>query len=91
MSESQISKCLPCHPSLHGICEIKCVTIQRSYPMHALLQRGSCLPGRAGSLSTLGVARFCARYPAVLAALQRSLLELLCKFQKAVLGCAGFI
>ena len=40
----------------------------------------------AGSLSSMGVSRFCARYPAVLATLQRSLLELVCKYQKTVLG-----
>ena len=40
----------------------------------------------AGSLSSMGCARFCAKYPAVLAALQRSLLELVCKYQKQVLG-----
>ena len=34
----------------------------------------------------MGVSRFCARYPAVLATLQRSLLELVCKYQKTVLG-----
>ncbi len=39
-----------------------------------------------GSLSTLGVSRFCEKYPAVLATLQRSLLELVCKYQKQVLG-----
>ncbi|KAK9917344.1 hypothetical protein WJX75_003398 [Coccomyxa subellipsoidea] len=38
------------------------------------------------SLSTLGVSRFCEKYPAVLATLQRSLLELVCKYQKQVLG-----
>lgn len=43
---------------------------------------------RAGSLSTLGVSRFCEKYPAVLATLQRSLLELVCKYQKQVLGYA---
>ena len=37
----------------------------------------------------MGVSRFCARYPAVLATLQRSLLELVCKYQKTVLGCVG--
>ncbi len=42
----------------------------------------------AGSLSTLGVSRFCEKYPAVLATLQRSLLELVCKYQKQVLGYA---
>lgn len=40
----------------------------------------------AGSLSTLGVSRFCEKYPAVLATLQRSLLELVCNYQKQVLG-----
>ena len=41
----------------------------------------------AGSLSRLGVSRFCQKYPAVLATLQRSILELVCKYQKTVLGC----
>jgi hypothetical protein len=47
-----------------------------------------CYPVATGSLSTLGVSRFCEKYPAVLATLQRSLLELVCKYQKQVLGCA---
>ncbi|KAK9917136.1 hypothetical protein WJX75_006780 [Coccomyxa subellipsoidea] len=42
------------------------------------------------SLSTLGVSRFCEKYPAVLATLQRSLLELVCKYQKQVLGMVVF-
>lgn len=39
-----------------------------------------------GSLSSLGVSRFCQKYPAVLGTLQRSVLELVCKYQKTVLG-----
>lgn len=38
------------------------------------------------SFSTLGVARFAQKYPAVLDALLRSVLELICKYQKTVIG-----
>ena len=43
----------------------------------------------AGALSQLGVARFCKKYPAVLDALLRTQLELICKYQKTVLGCGA--
>ncbi len=44
------------------------------------------LRGGAGALSQLGISRFCQKYPAVLETLLRSLLELICKYQKAILG-----
>lgn len=40
----------------------------------------------AGELSTLGVSRFAKRYPAVLTALIKSLLEVICKYERAVAG-----
>ena len=43
---------------------------------------------RAGSLSQLDVARFAKKYPAVMTALLRSLLEVTVKYYKALLGCA---
>eukprot|EP00887_Chlorella_sp_A99_P000547 scaffold17.g547.t1 len=46
-------------------------------PLRGVLVRG---------LSRLGVARFAAKYPAVLDALLRGLLELVCKYHKAVAG-----
>ena len=46
----------------------------------------SCLQCGAGSLSTLGVSRFAKKYPAVLTALLKSLLELICKYERAVAG-----
>lgn len=42
----------------------------------------------AGSLSQLDVARFAKKYPAVMTALLRSLLEVTVKYYKALLGCA---
>lgn len=38
------------------------------------------------SFSTLGVARFAQKYPAVLDALLRTMLEMICKYQKTVIG-----
>ena len=40
----------------------------------------------AGALSQLDVARFAKKYPAVLDALLKSLLELICKYQRAITG-----
>lgn len=41
---------------------------------------------RAGRLSQIGVARFARKYPAVMDALLRALLELICKYHRTVLG-----
>lgn len=40
-------------------------------------------------LSQLGVARFTKKYPAVLDALLRTMLEVVVKFQRAITGCAA--
>lgn len=41
---------------------------------------------RAGRLSQLGVARFARKYPGVMDALLRALLELICKYNRTVMG-----
>ena len=61
------------------------------YSTELPFQKGLCNSTRifiavAGSLSVLGVSRFAKKYPAVLTALLKSLLELVCKYEKAING-----
>jgi len=45
-----------------------------------------CVRARAVRLSQLGVARFTRKYPAVLDALLRTMLDVVCKYQRTISG-----
>ena len=75
-----------CHPSLAALSLFEVFLLACPFTCYPACCSNLSLNVPVGSLSTMGVSRFCKKYPAVLSTLQRSVLELVCKYQKTVLG-----